>query len=170
MRLWAWERRKDDLAEELDAHLRMAIADRVARGESPEEARAAAVREMGNPPLVADVTRRQWGWEWLERIMARRALCVAAVAQEPRIHRNRAADADAGCGREHRRLRALLCAAAAQPAGGAAGPDRAGRTAAYCSGRSGRRAQLQQYPTGITTPSKKRKPSSAACAAGRKVA
>ncbi len=67
MRLWAWERRKDDLAEELDAHLRMAIADRVARGETPEDARTAAVREMGNPPLVADVTRRQWGWEWLER-------------------------------------------------------------------------------------------------------
>jgi hypothetical protein len=68
MKLWSWERRKDDLAEELEAHLRMAIADRVARGESPEEARAAAVREMGNPPLVADVTRRQWGWEGLERI------------------------------------------------------------------------------------------------------
>jgi predicted permease len=46
----------------------MAVADRVARGETPEEAHAAAVREMGNPPLVADVTRRQWGWEWLERL------------------------------------------------------------------------------------------------------
>jgi predicted permease len=67
MKLWAWERRKDELAEELEAHLKLAIADRVARGESPEAARAAAVREMGNPPLVADVTRRQWGWEWLER-------------------------------------------------------------------------------------------------------
>ncbi|HTX74797.1 MAG TPA: ADOP family duplicated permease, partial [Terracidiphilus sp.] len=68
MRLWGWERRKDDLAAELATHLRMAIEDRVARGESPEEARAAAVREMGNPPLVADVTRRQWGWEGLERV------------------------------------------------------------------------------------------------------
>jgi len=68
MRLWTWERRKDELAEELEAHLRMAIADRVARGQTPEEARASAVREMGNPPLVADVTRRQWGWEWLERL------------------------------------------------------------------------------------------------------
>ena len=68
MKLWAWERRKDDLAEELAAHLRMAVADRVARGETPEEARAAAVREMGNPPLVADVTRQQWGWEGVERV------------------------------------------------------------------------------------------------------
>ncbi len=68
MKLWNWERRKDDLAEELEAHLRMAVADRVAQGEPLEDARAAAVREMGNPPLVADVTRGEWGWEWLERL------------------------------------------------------------------------------------------------------
>lgn len=64
---FGWERRRDELTEELQSHLRMAIEDRVARGETPEAARAAAMREMGNPPLVADVTRRQWGWEWLER-------------------------------------------------------------------------------------------------------
>ena len=68
MKVWNWERRKDDLADELEAHLKMAVADRVAQGESLEDARAAAVREMGNPPLVADVTRRQWGWEGLERM------------------------------------------------------------------------------------------------------
>lgn len=68
MRLWTWERRKDDLADELEAHLKLAIEDRVARGQTPEEARAAAVREMGNPPLLLDVTRHQWGWEWLERL------------------------------------------------------------------------------------------------------
>ena len=65
---FAWERRRDELAEELDAHLRMAVEDRVARGETPDAARAAALREMGNPPLVAEVTRRQWGWEWLDRM------------------------------------------------------------------------------------------------------
>ena len=63
---FGWERRRSDLSEELQAHLRMAIEDRVARGETAENARAAALREMGNPPLVADVTRHQWGWEWLE--------------------------------------------------------------------------------------------------------
>jgi predicted permease len=67
MRLWGWERRKDDLSEELEAHLRMAVEDRVARGETPEQARAEAMREMGNAPLVEDVTREQWGWAWLER-------------------------------------------------------------------------------------------------------
>jgi predicted permease len=63
-----WDERKGDLREELEAHLRMAVEERVARGESPEEARADALREMGNPPLIADVTREKWGWAWWERV------------------------------------------------------------------------------------------------------
>jgi putative ABC transport system permease protein len=59
-------RRKRDLDEEIEAHLRMAARDRVDRGETPIEARAAAAREFGNVPLVKDVTRKTWGWEWLE--------------------------------------------------------------------------------------------------------
>ena len=64
-----WEQRKVDLREELEAHLRMAVEERVARGESPQEARAAAVRELGNPPLISDVAREKWGWVWCERVM-----------------------------------------------------------------------------------------------------
>ncbi len=59
-------RRKRDLHEEIEAHLRMAVRDRVERGETPVEARAAAAKEFGNVPLVKDVTRKTWGWEWLE--------------------------------------------------------------------------------------------------------
>ena len=59
-------RRKRDLDEEIEAHLRMAVRDRVERGETPAEARAAAAKEFGNVPLVKDVTRKTWGWEWLE--------------------------------------------------------------------------------------------------------
>ncbi|WP_338026755.1 ADOP family duplicated permease [Acidisarcina polymorpha] len=61
-------RRKTELREEIESHLRMATADRVARGESPVDARRAAVREFGNVPLVADVTRERWGWLRLERL------------------------------------------------------------------------------------------------------
>src|ERR1700676_1817442 len=46
----------------------MAIADRVARGETAEAARQAAVREFGNIPLVQDVTRQMWGGGWFEQI------------------------------------------------------------------------------------------------------
>ena len=69
MTLWRWERRKDELRRELEAHLRMATEERVERGESPQEARAAAAKEIGNPALVADVTRRAWGWEWAENLL-----------------------------------------------------------------------------------------------------
>src|ERR1700734_1952379 len=46
----------------------MAIADRVARGETAETARQAAAREFGNIPLVQDVTRDMWGQAWLEQL------------------------------------------------------------------------------------------------------
>src|SRR5215469_11248530 len=46
----------------------MAIADRVARGETAESARQAAAREFGNIPLVQDVTREMWGQGWLEQL------------------------------------------------------------------------------------------------------
>jgi macrolide transport system ATP-binding/permease protein len=62
-------RRKADLSEELESHLRMAAADRVARGESPAEARRAAMREFGNMPLIADVTRERWRWLRLEHLL-----------------------------------------------------------------------------------------------------
>lgn len=66
MKLLRILRRKTDLAEEFDCHLQMAIADRMARGQSHAEARASALREFGNVPMIADVTREQWGWLRLE--------------------------------------------------------------------------------------------------------
>ena len=49
---WPWERAKESLSEELEAHLQMAIAEHVADGEDPAQARAAALRELGNVPLM----------------------------------------------------------------------------------------------------------------------
>ena len=65
---FGFQRRNRELQEEIDAHLQMAIADRVARGETAEAARQAAVREFGNIPLVQDVTRQMWGGGWFEQI------------------------------------------------------------------------------------------------------
>lgn len=66
---WPWERAKQNLSEELEAHLQMAIAERIASGEDPAKARAAALRELGNLPLIKDVTRAHWGWLWLEKLL-----------------------------------------------------------------------------------------------------
>src|SRR5690242_5476292 len=62
-------RRENELDEELRAHLNMATAERIARGESPEEAAAAARREFGNDGLTREVTREMWGWTRLEQIL-----------------------------------------------------------------------------------------------------
>jgi len=66
---WRWDRAKESLSDELDSHLRIAIAERVARGEDPGQARAEAMRELGNLGLIADVTRERWGWQWLENLL-----------------------------------------------------------------------------------------------------
>lgn len=66
---WPWEGARERLSEELEAHLQMAIAERVARGEEPAQARAATLREVGNVPLIEDVTRAHRGWLWLENLL-----------------------------------------------------------------------------------------------------
>ena len=66
---WSWQKAKESLSEELEAHLKIAIAERVARGEEPARARAEALRELGNVPLIEDVTRTRWGWMWLENLL-----------------------------------------------------------------------------------------------------
>src|SRR5580704_6580059 len=54
-------RRERDLEAELRAHLEMAANDAHARGQSPEAARLAALREFGNRDLVKETTRDIWG-------------------------------------------------------------------------------------------------------------
>src|SRR6201995_76187 len=65
---FGFQRRKRELQDEIDAHLEVAIDDRLARGETAETARQAAAREFGNIPLVQDVTRDMWGQAWLEQL------------------------------------------------------------------------------------------------------
>jgi predicted permease len=74
--------RKSDLTEELNSHLNLAIADRISRGESPEAARANALREFGNLPLVADVTRERWGWLRFERLFQDLRYALRTLARD----------------------------------------------------------------------------------------
>jgi predicted permease len=82
-------RRERELDEEIRAHVRMAAAERVARGEAPEAAETAARRELGNEALVKEVTRAQWRFPRLSEVardvrygfrMLRRSPGFAAVA------------------------------------------------------------------------------------------
>jgi predicted permease len=56
------------LDEEMRFHLEQEIADRVARGASPEDARREAMRKFGNPTLLRDEARSVWNWGWVERL------------------------------------------------------------------------------------------------------
>src|SRR5690348_10559106 len=58
---WVRDRRTSELADEMRTHLEMAIADRLARGESPTAAAANARREFGNAGLVQEIARDEWG-------------------------------------------------------------------------------------------------------------
>jgi predicted permease len=66
---WQFGRREDELSEELESHIAMAVAERVARGESLDSATAAARRQFGNREVVRGTARDVWGWTWLESLM-----------------------------------------------------------------------------------------------------
>jgi predicted permease len=70
MRGWSWLRRRRtrDISEEIETHLAMATRERIDRGMDPADARAAALREFGNVPLVQQTTREMWSWTWLEQL------------------------------------------------------------------------------------------------------
>jgi putative ABC transport system permease protein len=59
------QKRQQELDEEIGSHLRMAERDLIERGKTPDEARYAARREMGNESLIKEVTRNMWGTDWI---------------------------------------------------------------------------------------------------------
>lgn len=66
---WLVQRRhkEAELREELEFHLAEEAAEREAAGFSPQEARRAARRELGNLLLVQEDTRAAWGWTVAEQ-------------------------------------------------------------------------------------------------------
>ena len=83
------DRRDRELDEELEAHLRMDAAERVAAGESPDAAAGHARHALGNYARVKEETRSVWGGAAIERFgqdlrfglrMLRRNPGVSAVA------------------------------------------------------------------------------------------
>src|SRR5215469_15151640 len=56
------------LDTEIRFHLDQQIAENIAAGMSPQEARYAAMRSFGNPTYLKEQTRDAWGWMRLEQI------------------------------------------------------------------------------------------------------
>lgn len=76
-------RRKREIADEVEAHLRMAAQEFFERGMTAEEARSAAMREFGNVPLVEDVATEMWGWMWLDRLAQDFRYAIRQVRRSP---------------------------------------------------------------------------------------
>lgn len=57
------------LDAELRFHIEQQIAENLAAGMSPDEARYAALRSFGNPALLREQTRATWSWTWLESLV-----------------------------------------------------------------------------------------------------
>jgi putative ABC transport system permease protein len=64
--------RPDDreLDEEIRGHLALSVKERIERGEDPEAARLAALREFGYIPHMRDSMRRVWHSRWLDMAAA----------------------------------------------------------------------------------------------------
>ena len=61
---------ENELDEEIRAHMALSIKERIERGEDPEEARLAALREFGYVPAIRDSMRRVWYSRWFDSVAA----------------------------------------------------------------------------------------------------
>ena len=66
-----------DFDEEIRAHLALSVRERVERGEDPEAARRAALKEFGYVPAIRDSLHRVWYSRWFD--------AAAALGREMRI-------------------------------------------------------------------------------------
>ena len=66
-----------DLDDEIRGHMALSVKERIERGEDPEAARLAALREFGYVPAIRDSMRRVWYSRWFDQI--------AALGQDMRI-------------------------------------------------------------------------------------
>jgi putative ABC transport system permease protein len=85
MSFWNREQRDQELDEEISGHLRMAEQDRVDRGQTPEDARFAARREMGNVSLIKEVTRGMWGGSWMLTLLQDLRYGIRVLLRNPGV-------------------------------------------------------------------------------------
>jgi putative ABC transport system permease protein len=82
---WFRRRRRldEDLSEELRSHLEMRAEVNTAAGMTPEQARAAARRQFGNPTLIHEETRRVHVNEYLETVAQDLRYAVRGFLRNP---------------------------------------------------------------------------------------
>src|SRR5579859_1330292 len=71
------------LDDELRYHLDRQIAENLAAGMTPEEARFSALRTFGNPALVREQSRAAWNWNRLESLLRDLRFAFRALRRTP---------------------------------------------------------------------------------------
>lgn len=71
------------LDEELRFHLEQQMAENLAAGMSPEEARHAAARAFGNPAALRDQARETWSWSGVESVLRDGRIGVRTLMRAP---------------------------------------------------------------------------------------
>jgi len=72
-----------ELDEEFRDHVERQIEFNLAAGMSAEEARLAALRKLGNAPLLRDQTRATWNWNGLEQFMHDLHIGIRTLSRTP---------------------------------------------------------------------------------------
>jgi putative ABC transport system permease protein len=81
--LWHWRRKEAELDEEIQFHLSEEADERAAAGLTPHQARIAARKDFGNPTLIREVTRDNWGWASAERLIQDGRCAVRMMRRDP---------------------------------------------------------------------------------------
>jgi predicted permease len=74
---------KARLDRELEFHLEQQVAENVAHGMNPEEARFAALRLFGNSTLLREEAQSSWSWNWLEKAWRDLRYGVRTLSRSP---------------------------------------------------------------------------------------
>lgn len=73
----------NELQDELQFHLDQQIAENVAAGMDPDEARLSALRIFGNPTALREQARETWSWLWLELLLRDLRYGMRTLARTP---------------------------------------------------------------------------------------
>lgn len=81
--LWRFQANMSDLDEELRFHRESMERDLMARGHTPEQARVAARRAMGNEALMREDSRAVWLWPGLEAVWQDAKVTARGLRKSP---------------------------------------------------------------------------------------
>ena len=102
--LFRKSRVEQDLSDELRFHLEKLTEEKLARGMSREEARYAALRELGGVDQIKEECRDMRRVNFIENFLQRRPLRPSPTPRQSRLHRRGCVDARARHRREHGHL------------------------------------------------------------------